>query len=112
MCIELVNGVRPKLHTALESKLEAILVALAVAGAFDKGWWKDLLVKLQTWGCRGKALALLRSYSKDRFVYVVATWIRSVLKQFFCGVPQGGIWSPKLWNSYSQDPVLCSVRSE
>ena len=88
------------------------LVALDVTGAFDKVWWKALLVKLQKCGCRGKALALLRSYFKDRFLYVVAMGIRSVLKQFFCDVPQGGIWSPKLWNFYSQDLVLCFVRSE
>ena len=61
MCIELVNGVMAKLHMAPKSKWEAIVVALDVAGAFDKGWWKDLLVELQTWGCRGKALALSRS---------------------------------------------------
>ena len=44
--------------------------------------------------------------------YVVAMGIRFVLKQFFCGVPQGGIWSPKLWIFYIQDLALCFVRSE
>ena len=39
-----------KLHMALEAKLEAILVALDVAGAFDKVWWKALLVKLHKCG--------------------------------------------------------------
>ena len=44
-----------ELHHTLEAGLEAILVALDVAGAFGKVWWKGLLHKLRRCGCKGKA---------------------------------------------------------
>ena len=101
-----------EMHLALEAELEALLVALDVAGAFDKVWWKALLHKLKKCGCKGRALKLLESYFKDRFLYVVAMGIASSLKEFFSGVPQGGIWSPKLWNFYIQDLSLCFILSK
>ena len=100
-----------ELHCALDSKLEAILVALDVAGAFDKVWWKGLLHKLHKCGCRGRALKLLKSYLRARFLYVVAGRISSSVYEYLCGVPQGGIWSPKFWNFYIQDLALCFIRS-
>ena len=82
--------------------MEALLVALDVAGAFDKVWWKALLHKLIQCGCKGKALKLLKSYFKNRFLYVVAMGIASTLQEFYSGVPQGGIWSPKFGISTSK----------
>ena len=101
-----------ELHLAMEANLESILVALDVAGAFDKVWWQGLLAKLRACGCGGKALKLLKSYFKSRFLYVVAMGVASALYEFFSGVPQGGIWSPKLWNFYIQDLVQCLVHSK
>ena len=100
---DLSAGLAADLHCTLDAELEAILVALDVAGAFDKVWWKGLLHKLQRCGCGGMALRLLKSYLSDRFLYVVAMGVASGLKQFYCGVPQGGIWSPKFWNFYIHD---------
>ena len=97
-----------ELHLAMEATMESNLVALDVAGAFDKVWWKGLLAKLKARGCDGKALKLLQSYFKSRFLYVVAMGVASALS----GVPQGGIWSPKLWNFYIQDLVQCLVHSK
>jgi hypothetical protein len=92
-----------RLHLALEEGLEAIMVALDVAGAFDKVWWKALLKKMEVCGCSGSALELMKSYFSDRYLYVVAMGIQSGRKKYTAGVPQGGIWSPKLWNFYIQD---------
>ena len=71
--------------------MEAILVAMDVAGAFDKVWWEGLMAKLKACGCGGKAMKLLKSYFKHRFLRVVAMGIASALYEFFSGVPQGGI---------------------
>ena len=101
-----------KLHLALEKGQEAFLVALDVAGAFDKVWWKALLAKLKACGCGGSALALFESYFSDRFLQVVAMGTASKEKSFTAGVPQGGIWSPLLWNFYIQDlSDVCTLSS-
>ena len=87
-------------------------VALDVAGAFDKVWWKALLAKLKACGCGGSALALFESYFSDRFLQVVAMGTASKEKSFTAGVPQGGIWSPLLWNFYIQDlSDVCTLSS-
>lgn len=38
------------------------VVALDMAGAFDRVWHKGLILKLQAMGVRGKLTALLRVY--------------------------------------------------
>lgn len=97
-----------QLQLALEQDSEALLVALDVAGAFDKVWGKALLTKLEKCGCRHKALKLFRSYFSTRYLYVVTMGIASGKKEYSAGVPQGGIWSPKFWNFFIQDlPALC-----
>jgi hypothetical protein len=92
-----------KLHAALERNMEAILVSLDVAGAFDKVWWAALLKNLWHCGCRGRAHKLMRSYLCARFLCVVALGEASKRMEFFCGVPQGAIWSPKLWNFFMRE---------
>lgn len=92
-----------KLHAALEAKMEAILISLDVAGAFDKVWWAALLKNLWHCGCRGRAHKLLSSYLCARFLCVVALGVASGDKRFWCGVPQGAIWSPKLWNFFMRE---------
>ena len=95
------------LHLAMEAGLESILVALDVAGAFDKVWWKALLELLSRCGCSGLALKLLKSYFSSRWLYVVAAGITSALRKYSAGVPQGGVWSPKFWNFYIQSLTSC-----
>ena len=100
------------LHLAMEEGLDTVLVALDVAGAFDKVWWKALLEKLEVCGCRGLALKLLKSYFKDRMLYVVVMGVASALKRYRSGVPQGGVWSPKLWNFFIQDLISCCKHTQ
>ena len=86
------------LQDCLERRQEGILIATDIAGAFDRCWWKRLLNRLRAAGLRGKALQLLRSYLRDRFIQVVASGCSSSLKQIFSGVPQGAKWSSFLWD--------------
>ena len=51
-------------------------------------------------GLRGKAYYLLHSYLCDRSLFVVAHGDTSSQQPFTAGVPQGGIWSPILFNLY------------
>jgi hypothetical protein len=100
-----------KLQDVLERRLSALLISLDVAGAFDKVWHKSLLAKLKKGGLRGKALELIKSYLFLRFLYVVMAGQASTERSVSCGVPQGGIWSPCLWdvavNDLSQQLLTC-----
>ena len=49
---------------------------------------------------RGKAYCLLCLYLCDRTLFVVAHGDISSQRPFTAGVPQGGIWSPILFNLY------------
>ena len=73
-----------------------LLISLDVTGDFDKVWWKALIANLQHFGMRGNALDLMKSYLSNRKFKVVANGLMSALKEYVAGVPQGGIWSPKL----------------
>jgi len=82
----------------LDRRGEGILISLDVAGAFDRVWWARLKARLKAKGMRRRALKLLYSYLKKRFIQVVTNGDASELHEIFSGVPQGAIWSPKLWD--------------
>ena len=77
---------------------EGILISLNVAGAVGRIRWARLKNRLKAKGVRGKALKLMYSYIKDRFIQVVASGDSSGFEEIFSGAPQGAKWSPKLWN--------------
>ena len=86
--------------TALEAREELRVVALDIRGAFDRVWWRGLLAHLQSIGIRGRALALLKSYLSDRSFVVATNGEKSEVCQIRSGVPQGGIWSPLLFDVF------------
>jgi hypothetical protein len=92
-----------ELNDALERLQEALLISLDVAGAFDKVWWKALLKNLRHCGMKGRAIKLMESYLSGRSLKVVVAGLFSELKESFAGVPQGAIWSPKLWNFHIRE---------
>ena len=86
--------------TALEAREELRVVALDLKGAFDRVWWRGLLAHFWAVGIRGKAYKLLNSYLSQRFFVVVTNGEKSELCQIRSGVPQGGIWSPLLFDLF------------
>ena len=84
----------------LDNRGEGILVSLDVDGAFDKVWWARLKSRLKAKGMRRDALKLLHSYLKNRFLQVVLNGDINIskVKEIFSSVPQGGKWSPILWD--------------
>ena len=85
---------------ALEHRQECQIVSLEIHGAFDSVWWGGLLQHLYSVGMRGKAYCFLQSYLSDGNPFVVASGDTSSQQPFTAGVPQGGIWSPLLFNLY------------
>jgi hypothetical protein len=82
----------------LDNRGEGILISLDVAGAFDRVWWARVKVRLKAKGMKRKALKLIYSYLKNRFIQVVVGGDKSEELEIFSSVPQGGKWSPKLWD--------------
>ena len=84
--------------TVLEQRREGVLISCDVKGAFDRVWWARLKARLKKRGLRRRALKLIRDYLHKRFLRVVNNGKSSTDKELFSSVPQGGKWSPPLWN--------------
>ena len=98
-----------KIMSALEKRLEIIMVSLDVDGAFDRVWWARFKNRLAARGMSGRALHLIKDYLHERHIQVVAGGKSSSKKEIFSGVPQGAKWSPKLWNfDISEMPSVLS----
>jgi hypothetical protein len=57
-----------------------------------------LKAKFEARGASRRALNLIKSYLHKRFLRVVSREAASTAREIFSGVPQGGKWSPSLWN--------------
>ena len=57
-----------------------------------------MLKKLKLRGMRKRALRLIKSYLKLRFIQVVRGMARSKKRNITSSVPQGGKWSAPLWD--------------
>ena len=71
--------------------------------AFDTVDHRLLLSKLEHYGIRGSALALLESYLRDRSQYVVYGGVESGRGEVKCGVPQGSVLGPLFFLIYVND---------
>jgi hypothetical protein len=87
-----------KIQAVLEGRGEGILIALDVKGAFDRCWWARIKKKFKAAGMERKAVRLMYDYLLKRFIQVVANGKSSSKREIFSGVPQGAIWSPKIWD--------------
>ena len=72
-------------------------MSLDIKGACDKIWWDGLLHHLWIMGIHQKAL---KSYLSNHYLFIVANGKESSLYLVMIGVPQGGVWSPLLFNLY------------
>ena len=88
---------------ALDTGLDTLVIALDIAGAFDRVWHKGLLVKLRARGIQGDLLDLIEDYLTGRTLRVVINGQTSREYPIGASVPQGSVLGPILWNIFIDD---------
>lgn len=79
------------------------VLAVDIAGAFDKVSHRGLLHKAKQYGIRGHLIDWLHSYLSDRKIRVVLSGQASSVYPISSGVPQGSILGPTLFLLYTND---------
>lgn len=91
--------------TQFESKAIVVGIFVDYSKAFDLVNHNTLLKKLACYGVRGQVLLLLKSYLSHRKQVVQINNTCSKVQPVLCGVPQGSILGPLLFNIYLNDIV-------
>lgn len=89
-----------KIYDGLDQRKKIICIFLDIKKAFDVVNHELLLKKLEATGFRGKALELMRSYLGKRTQRVRVGSVVSDCADVVCGIPQGTVLGPTLFNIY------------
>lgn len=90
-------------NKSLDKGDDTYVVALDIAGAFDRVWHSGLVAKLESLGIEGDLLQLLGNYLQNRELTVVVNGCSSKQHKIEASVPQGSVMGPLLWNIYFDD---------
>ena len=124
---DILAVMKQSVSTALSSSLFCVAVYIDLESAYDRVWQDGLLYKLQKVGCDVRTLLWIQDYIRRRPVRVRIADIYSSEKVLQCGLPQGAVLSPILFNvmlydlpsvegvkilSYADDiSVICSSKT-
>ena len=92
----------------LQNNETTISLFLDLRKAFETINHKILFEKLAKYGIRGPAFKLLKSFVSQRRQYVLVNEAKSHTREVTCGIPQGSILGPLIFDIYINDFINCS----
>ena len=99
-------------YTNLDRKMPNLVVQVDLKKAFDTVDHHILLRKLEIYGIKHHALALLESYLSNRNQKCQINGYLSSKKMIKCGIPQGSILGPLFFLLYINDLPQCLSKTE
>ena len=90
-------------NATLDKREYTYVIALDIAGAFDRVWHKGLTAKLKSLGISGNLLGLIDNYLQNRVLQVALNGQTSEEYHIEASVPQGSVIGPMLWNVFFND---------
>ena len=87
----------------MNENFSPVNIYLDLSKAFDSLIYNILLSKLKYYGLQSNALQLIKSYITGRCQYVQLSDVKSSTHAVVCGIPQGSVLGPLLFNIYIND---------
>ncbi len=94
---------------SIDKKKFAVGAFIDLKKAFNTTDHELLIRKLEKYGMWRVALNWLRSYLRDRYQFVKMGEHKSECLNIVCGVPQGSLFGPLLFNMYIHDACKVSA---